>query len=172
MAGLIPSVVLVNNMRFGWNSSRFLINNLPLTGLQKVGYKIKLEQENTYANNQTGTAVGYVYGNFSVDSFTLTFLKQDSQQFTNYLATLSPTSPGYIGSPFRFMAQCDEPLTPGAGPITITANTCRVTEKEDAYEPGAKALVDVFTIMALTLIENGKTLYDPSRNLSTSGPGY
>ena len=167
-----PSFTLVNRARYGWNSSIYRINNLPMTGIVKVGFKQKLEQENTYANDNRGTPVGFVYGNYSVDGFTLSFLKSDSQAFTNYLASLDPARGGFIGTPFTFSAQCSEPMTPGALPILITAKTCRITEKEDAYEPGAKALVDVFTIMALTMIEDGKTLFDGSRNNPTLGAGY
>lgn len=169
---MTPAFTLVNNIRYGYNSARHLINNLPMTGLVKIAYKQALEQENTHANDQRGLPVGWVYGEFNVDGFTLSFLKQDSQTFTDYLASLDPNRAGFIGSPFTFMSQCDEPLAPSNGPITIVARGCRVTGKEDAYEPGAKALVDVFTLMCLEMSENGKTLYDRSRNRASTGPGY
>jgi hypothetical protein len=158
-----PAFVSINRMRFGWQSSRFFADNMPLTGLIKITYSEKLDQEDVYDNTNDGTPVGYTYGQYSNDGFVLTFLKQDANSFTDYLALKSGR--GWIGPEFAFAAQCDEPLTPGAIPITLNGKTCRVVERKGGYEKGIAALTEEFLVKALSLSENGKTLFDRARNV-------
>ncbi len=159
----IPKFLTVNKVRFSWTSCRAQADGLAMSGLTKVDYGEMLEQEDVYDDSNDGVAVGYTAGTYKVDGFTLTMLRQDADNFTTYLAAKG-------GRPFKgvewvFSLQCNEPLSPGAFPITMLADTCRIVGEKDSQEQGSGKLVTEFTLKALTIIKNGKTLFDQARNL-------
>jgi hypothetical protein len=154
--------VRVNNTRYSWNSTRSLIDGAPTKGIVAVDYSQKRERKTVYAQQQDGRSMGFTAGKYSVDSFTLKFLKEWSQSFTDMLTGLGAGC--YGDAEWTYIIQCVEPVL-GAVPIQVVAGPCVITGKKDSYEEGVDELVDEFEILCLQLTENGKQLWSAVRSL-------
>jgi len=154
--------VRVNNTRYSWNSTRFLVEGAPTKGLVALDYSQKRERKTVYGAQQDGTPLGFTAGKYSVDSMTMKFLKEWSQTFTDVLTAIGLGS--YGDAEFTFLCQVVEPIL-GSPPITVVGSPCVVVGKKDSYEEGVDELVDEFEILCLQLTENGKTLWSKVRGI-------
>lgn len=153
----MPDIVRVNDTVYSWNSTLHKIDNAPWTGILEVNWEEKLETKLVYAARRDGTPLGSPSGKYSVDGFTMKMLRDTANAFTDYLCTKTGKRQ-YGRARFNYMLQVSEPL-PGLAPITASAGTCRVIGKKNAQAEGIDELVTEFSILCLTMTENGKSLW-------------
>jgi hypothetical protein len=154
--------VRVNNTRYSWTSSRFLIEGIPTEGLVAVDYEHSRECDIVYASRQDGTPLGWTSGKYGVKSFKLKFLKEYAQAFKNFLATIGAGSFG--DAEWTFLAQFVEPVL-GSIPITLVASPCKVTAERASHEEGMSALLTEFDLAVLQVIEGATPLFSIVRAL-------
>jgi hypothetical protein len=161
MTQALLSVLSINGQRYNWNSTFSRIDGIPQGGIQKIVIGEKLDLETVYSQTQDGKPIGSTGGQYSVENFEITMLREWADSFTSYLAAKPP----FIGSigrtEFSYQLQISEPLLL-ATPILLSAATCRVVSIDEDQETGSKALVTIFKLWSDGLIKNGKTLYSPA----------
>lgn len=159
---------VLNGSILSAKSCQFFVDMIPRKGVVECTYKEKLDAEDVYDDDRTGTPVGSTSGRYSVDSFSLTLLR-DSWNSTGpipgLMQYLAAKGIGSFGAArFSFIAEYSEPLVP-LSTVVDSLFYCRITGVEDAYSEDIKALVTKLDLKALALTRNGLTLFDPKRAL-------
>ncbi len=140
----------------------FLPAPAPVRGIVAVNYKEKIEMENVYDDDRTGTPVGSTSGRYSLESFSITILKT---RWVELMPVLSALGLGSIGAArFPFVAEYSEPLDP-LHTIVDSIYPCRIIGIEDDYSEDIKALVVKLELSALGMTRNGQPLFDIKRAL-------
>ncbi len=138
----------------------FLPAPAPVRGIVAVNYKEKIDAENVYDDDRTGTPVGSTSGRYSVESFTITLLRT---RWAELMPILTALGLGSIGAArFPFVAEYSEPLDP-LHTIVDAIYPCRIVGIEDDYSEDIKALVTKLDLMALGMTRNGQTFWDIKR---------
>lgn len=144
-------------------SCAFTLGGVPYVGIVALDYEDQLDAELVHGANKDGAPIGYTSGEYSVSSFNFSVLKDVwLVRMLPQLAALSALalSPGsYGGGRFPFVAQYQE--GPLVGVDTLMGG--RVVGTKDAYQQGTGKLIVEVKCMALTLMRNGLTLFDPTR---------
>lgn len=163
-------IVRVGGRQYNWNSTLTRIDGQAWRGIQKIDWGEKLDVETVYSQTQDGVPIGDTAGEYSVESFNMTFLSEYAAQLLTYLSTLAPGfPPGARGLPgsygqtkFQFQFSASEPLELGALPILVSGAPCRIIGKKESREKGSGALVTEFAVWCRALSVNGQTMYSPS----------
>ena len=161
MAG---DVVRVNQTLYSWTSTAHLVDDFPYEGIVAVDYDQKRERKVVYAARQQGTPLGMTAGKYMVPPWTMKFLKDSAEAFTDYLTEQGNGS--YGDAVFQYLLQVTEPDSADA-PITVSAEHCVISGKKDSYEEGIDELVTEFEITCLLMTENGKQLWSAIRALNS-----
>jgi hypothetical protein len=158
----IGDIVRVNNQPYSWNSTLTRIALIPWPGVVSVEWSEKLDVETVYSQTQDGRPIGATAGQYEVDSFTVRMLSDSADSLTDMLSALPPFVGSFGRTEFPFVFSASEPLLPGASPIIMAADVCRIIGKKQTREKGVAALVTEFNIWCKGIVENGKTLYTTS----------
>ncbi len=159
---MLEVATVLNGCILSAKSCSFFVDFIPRKGIVAVNYKEKLEAENVYDDDRTGTPVGSTSGRYSVESFSITMLKTKWAEFMPYLTLKGLGSMG--AARFTFVAEYSEPLDP-LHTIVDTLAYCRITGIEDDYSEDIKALVVKLDLMSLGMTRNGQMLWDLKRAL-------
>lgn len=158
----IDVATLMNGSILSAKSCQFFIDMIPRKGIVACNYKEKIEAENVYDDDRSGTPVGSTAGRYAVESFSLTLLRGSWLTLMPYL---SLKGLGSIGAArFSFVAEYSEPLAP-LQTVVDSLFYCRVTGIEDDYSEDIKALVTKLDLMCLGMSRNGMTLWDVKRSV-------
>jgi hypothetical protein len=158
----VQLATVLNGCVLSAKSCSFYIDLIPRKGILAVNYKEKIEAENVYDDDRTGTPVGSTSGRYSIEAFSITMLKANWLELMPYL-TLKGL--GSIGAArFSFVAEYSEPLDP-LHTLVDAISPCRIVGVEDDYSEDIKALVTKLDLMALGMTRNGMMLWDLKRAL-------
>ncbi len=164
----IDVATVMNGNILSNKSGQFYVDSIPRKGVVAVNYKEKLEAENVYDDDKSGTPVGSTSGRYSVESFSITLLRSSwncvgpTPGLMQYLTLKGLGS--YGAARFSFMAEYSEPLSP-LQTIVDSLSFCRIVGVEDDYSEDIKALVTKLDLMSLGMIRNGASLFDIKRSL-------
>lgn len=168
MPGPLVDFVRVNNTRYSWTSCIHRVDSQRTKGIVAVDFEQKRERKIVYAAQQNGVPLGWTAGKYSVPSFTMRFLREWANSFTDYLTTgglINPGNGSFGDAEWSYTLQVVEPVV-GAVPITTVCTPCAVIGVKEAQEEGVDELVTEFEIACLTITENGKRLYSAVRELA------
>lgn len=157
-------VVRVNQTIYSWTSTAHLIDQQPYQGIVAVEYEQKRTRKRVYGARQQGTPLGFTSGKYEVPTFTMKFLKDSAETFTDYLNALGEGS--YGDAMFNYLLQISEPDFADV-PITVSIEGCMIEGRKSTYDEGIDELVDEFTIACLLVTENGKQLWSAVRSLNS-----
>lgn len=163
----MPDIVRVGGLQYSWVSTMTRIDGQPYRGLTSLDFSDKLDVETVYSQTQDGVPIGDTEGQYSVDSFTMKWIREYADYLTTYLAGPAPgVPPGNRGGPgeyggthFSLTLTAIEPLQILAVPLIILVPQCRIIGVKETTEKGSAALETEFTCWARQIIRNGKTLY-------------
>lgn len=164
----IDVATLLNGNIISNKSCQFFVDMIPRKGIVECTYKEKLEAENVYDDDRSGAPVGGTSGRYSVESFSMTLLRNSwncvgpTPGLMQYLSLKGLGS--YGAARFNFIAEYSEPLSP-LQTVVDSLFYCRIVGVENAYSEDIKALVTKLDLMALAMTSNGLTLWDPKRSL-------
>lgn len=160
----MDDIVRVNGNVMSAKSCSFSIDLFPYVGFTAVDYGDKLDAELVHDMAKDGTPVGYTSGEYSVDGFKLTVLKDVwlGKLLPQLLALGAQAGGiGYGAGRFSFMAQYQEGIIVG----TDVISGCRVVGTKDSIQQGTgKATVEL-ELMALVLTRNGFGLFNLARKI-------
>lgn len=156
-------VFRLNDLVISAKSASTLVEEVPYAGILTVDYGDKFDGADLVHNRQkNGAPVGSTYGEYAVDGFKFTVLKDTwaFKMLPQMLAlALINGGVGYGAARFTFVTQWQE----GVIVSTDTLTGCRILGTKDTVaEGGGKAVVEV-TCLALILLRNGFGLFDPTR---------
>lgn len=149
----MTDIIRVNSTILSWNSLTFKIMGVPFNGILGIDYDQKRERKVVHGAKRDGTPLGKTAGKYRVEPITLTCLRDTADKITTLL---TPLGLGSYGDAEFFMSfQYIEPLSV---PITVIATGCTIDGEKDVNQEGVDELLTEFTIGALRLTKNGKTL--------------
>jgi hypothetical protein len=164
----IDIATVLNGNILSSKSCQFFVDMIPRKGIVACNYKEKLDAENVYDDDRTGTPVGSTSGRYSVESFSLTLLRASWNSvgpIPGLMQQLALKGLGSFGAArFAFIAEYSEPLVP-LSTVVDSLFFCRITGVEDDYSEDIKALVTKLDLMCLAMTRNGVSLFDPKRAL-------
>lgn len=157
----------LNNRILSAKSVLVTVSAVPYTGILAMDYGDNLESEDVHGMNRDGTPLGDTSGKYSVERFTMTFLKDVFQlKFQTQLVALSLAAGAFIptigAARFPIMVQYSEF---GQPPCIDVIGGARVLSTKDDVQEGTGKAVTVVGLKALSLSRNGITLYDRSRSI-------
>ncbi len=159
----MDDIVRINGNVISAKSCAFALAGVPYVGILAVDYSDSLDSEMVHGANKSGAPLGSTSGEYSVDTFTFSVLKDVwIAKMLPQLLLLSAAmgAPGsYGGARWPFMAQYAEGLIVG----TDVLEGCRILGTKDSYAQGTGKLAVDCTCQAQILRRNGATLFDPLR---------
>lgn len=175
---MTPTLVRISDHVVSWGSASFKIGTFPIGGVVACSYEHRRSRKMVRSNIPGAPPLGRPTGLYSIPTFMLRILKEDSYAFDAYLSSLgvpndsSSFDRGQIAdTPFDFNVQCvEEDLTAGYGKISLSAvgSGCLIESKRSAYDEGIDALIEEYHFSCLQIEEkddNGvRYLYSTSPN--------
>lgn len=159
--------IRIGGQQYSWNSTLSRVDGVPRRGFTSIDWTDKLDVETIYSQTQDGVPIGDTAGQYAAE-LSGKMLWEYFEQLKSYLAFDAPGDPPGIRGPqgtvgqtkFKFQLSASEPIDPGATPIMLTANNCRLIEQKGGVAKGQAGLEIDFKFWVRTLSINGVTLYD------------
>jgi hypothetical protein len=159
----------VNDTLLSWNSCRFIIAVQPYRGIKSLDFSDSLDAPYVYGSRRDGKPIGTTSGKYTPGDIKLVTLRDTADDITTMLTALALTKGGlsYGDARFPITVQADEIIPSGVGVPVQTAmlETCRVIGVHDAHDEGSGELVTEFTLRALSITRNGKSLWSLARSV-------
>lgn len=167
-----PQSFFIDGVAFGWRSVLCSVDGLARRGFRALDWSEKIEREKTHQAIRSGRPLNMTFGEYDVDSLTITLTPQEKQWLKAYLRDKAGgLSSSSSRSSFVFQLQLSE----NGYVITTTFFGCKLKSLKGSLKIGPENAESPVELDCLHVKErdlNGETtLYDDLRD-QDGGPGF
>jgi hypothetical protein len=171
MPGVDPQTFFIDGVAFGWRSLLCSVDGIPRRGFRAIDWSEKIEREKTHQAIRSGRPLLMTFGEYDVDTLTITMTPQEKQWLKAYLRDKAASPSSVSRASFTFQAQLSE----NGYVITTTFNGCRFKTQKGSLKIGpesAETPVDLDCLYVTERDVNGETtLFDDLRD-QDGGAGF
>lgn len=171
MPGVDPQSFFIDGVAFGWRSVLCSVDGIPRRGFRAIDWSEKIEREKTHQAIRSGRPLNMTFGEYDVDSLTITMLPQEKQWLKAYLRDKAASPASVSRASFTFQLQLSE----NGYVITTTFSGCKFKTQKGSLKIGPESAETPVDLDCLYVVErdvNGvTTLFDDLRD-QDGGAGF
>lgn len=152
----------VNGSAPSWGHIIFKLGEERYHGVLSIGYGDKLETIMGYGMGRHHAPTRRSAGKYSTDPGKLKMWKDSAEALRTALAALSEDGRSYGMVEFECVIQV---VWPNGKPMTIELHRMRLTEDTSQHDESAELLSEDMTYSCMSIVRDGKTLFDSSEGL-------
>lgn len=171
MPGVDPQKFFIDGEAFGWRSVLCSVDGQARRGFRALDWSEKIEREKTHQAIRSGRPLNMTFGEYDVDSLSLTMLPQEKQWLKAYLRDKAASGSSVSRASFTFQIQLSE----NGYVITTTFFGCKFKTQKGSLKIGPESAETPVDLDCLYVVErdvNGvTTLFDDLRD-QDGGAGF
>lgn len=152
----------VNGAAPSWGGIVVKIDQERYYGIVGVGYGDKLEMIMGYGMGRHHAPTRRSEGKYSTDPGKLKMYKDSAEVLRAALAAKAEDGRSYGTIEFQIVVQI---ITKSGKPLHVQINRCRLSEEATQHDEGPELLFEDITYSCMSIIKNGKTLFDSTEGL-------
>lgn len=152
----------VNGRAPSWGGIIIKIGEERYYGITGVGYGDKLEMIMGYGMGRHHAPTRRSAGKYSTDPGKLKMYKDSAEVLRSALAALAEDGRSYGTVEFEIVVQI---VWPNGTPLNVEIHRVRLSEEATQHDEGPELLMEDLTYSCMSIVKNGKTLFDSSEGL-------